>query len=78
MTTDDFKSLKIGDRVMITNCGMDSGTKCVVADIRYDRFGYPALTLEPIERDKVFVCGNGALTRRKLIRSCGTIKRIDI
>ena len=77
MTYDEFKKLKPGDHVLITSCGMDSGTECKISAAKYSDSIGPTYALEPIDPYRTFVCGNGAGTRRKIIRSCGAIRPID-
>lgn len=77
MTYDEFKKLKVGDRVLITNCGLDSGTECIVSGVKHSDSTGPKIALEPVNPHSRFVCGQGRGTRRKVVRSCGAIQRVD-
>lgn len=77
MTYNDFNNLKVGDRVLIVNCGMDSGIECKVVATKYNTVSGTKIALEPINPYTRFVCGNGRGTRRKVVRSYGVIQRVD-
>ena len=77
MNNDDFKKLNLGDRVILASCGMDSGTECKVIAAKYEGVGSPAFVLEPVDQNRNFICGNGAGTRQKIIRSSGAVKHVE-